>query len=263
MKKIISLIASVAILCSMATSAFAFSGSVTGATIEDKTISVKSGEAFTFKFTGDQAVKGGSSIKADLSGLVNAGWTISAYSSGSADATVNLTSANLLQIGWAAGSNYDLTDVVMLEFTATPGSNAAGATFKVSPTVLKAVGGLYNTATTYTVEIAAAQEKKTTATIGANGEVTFDYADADAADAKLADKKVVLGTANVAGTEIGENTTVKVTYTDGAVVETKTFGETLYETLTVEGAGSLETKSIRFGIVCDKTMTGTFSFALN
>lgn len=269
MKKIVSLIAAVSMLFALSTSAFAFSGTVSGdATLEGTTITVGT-EGFIFKFIGSEEVKGGTVVKTSLTALINDGWTIEQVDGAWCEDTDNtqssLNASNMLQVKYASGSTYDVTGQVMLQFKAVPGADSVidGVSFKIQPTISKVAGGLYNTTTTYTLAKAAPQEDKTTATIGANGEVTFDYADADAADAKLAGKKVVLGTA-YAGNLITADTTVKVTYTpvEGAA-ETKTFGETLFEKLDVEGFGFLETESITFGIVCDTAMTGTFSFALN
>lgn len=118
----------------------------------------------------------------------------------------------------------------------------------------------------YTFNIGADEpvvEDKTEATVGANGDVTFDYADDDAASSALAGKRVVLDSAKVSTDDITADTTVSVTYTENGVSETKTFGETLYSLLGLDGDGSLAAKTVKFGIVCDPALTGTFTFALN
>lgn len=110
-------------------------------------------------------------------------------------------------------------------------------------------------------QIASAEEDKTEAAIGSTGDVTFDYADDDAASSALSGKRVVLDTAGNKITGDVKDKKVAVTYTDGTTTETKTFGETLNELLGLDGDGSV-TATVRFGIVCDPAMTGTFTFAI-
>ena len=107
---------------------------------------------------------------------------------------------------------------------------------------------------------AAAGEDKTEATIGTNGDVTFDYADGDSASSALAGKRVVLDSENkVSGNVKGKK--VAVTYTaEGADPIVKTFGETLDKLLGLDTDGGDVEATVRFGIVCDPLLTGTFTF---
>lgn len=264
MKKIISVIAAVSMLFALSTSAFAYKATdavTSGATLADNTITYDpaSTAGFTFEIaaTDNFAMM---TYVVDWNDAASKGWTFEIVET--ASPTNETNASNKIQVKYGNGT-WDVKDQVVLGVKAVPGAGAtiAGASFKL--TISGLCGGKpYSANVTYTIA-EGASEDKTTATIGANGEVTFDYADADAADAKLAGKKVVLGTA-YAGNLITADTTVKVTYTpvEGAA-ETKTFGETLFEKLTTEGEGTLATKTITFGIVCDTAMTGTFSFALN
>ena len=111
-------------------------------------------------------------------------------------------------------------------------------------------------------EITAAQEEdKTEAAIGSTGDVTFDYAEGDSASSALSGKRVVLDTAGNKITGDVKDKKVAVTYTDGTTTDTKTFGETLNELLGLDGDGSV-TATVRFGIVCNPELTGTFTFAI-
>lgn len=107
-----------------------------------------------------------------------------------------------------------------------------------------------------------AEEDKTEAAIGSTGDVTFDYAEGDSASSALSGQRVVLDTAGNKITGDVKDKKVAVTYTEaGAEPIVKTFGETLNELLGLDGDGSV-TATVRFGIVCDPLLKGTFTFAI-
>lgn len=262
MKKFLSLIAVVATVCSVATSAFAaFSceGQVTGATLKDVTATSATIEydetntdGFVFKFFVSETLSK-STTTVDVTAIKNAGWTIEsidglyAFTSGYA-----LTdTATKLTVKFSDGVATITPDDAVIQFKAVPGPDATidGVTFKVSP-MYNTSDGLYNKYITYTLAKAAPQEDKVTVVENGDGSLSVTGEGATT----LAGKKILFKDATIADADtLNEDSRFVVTYDNGTP---KAYN--IFAAVEAEGKGAWSGKSVAFGIV----YTGEYDPAL-